>query len=93
MIQRHVFIAGQVQGVGFRASLIQQTTQYSGVRGFVRNLRDGRVEAVLQGPQKAILELVAWCSKGPSQARVSHLQVIEEPLNEALPSFKAQETV
>ena len=78
LIQRHIFVTGRVQGVGFRASTARMARQYPKVKGFVRNLEDGRVEAVFSGPDADVLALVSWCRKGPILAKVTELEVIEE---------------
>jgi acylphosphatase len=78
LIQRHLFIEGLVQGVGFRAATRLEARRYPGLRGFVRNLPDGRVEAVFHGDHDPVLQMVAWCRKGPPAARVSRISVIEE---------------
>jgi acylphosphatase len=64
------FVAGQVQGVFFRASTRHQAQQL-GLTGYVKNLHDGRVEVIACGETAAIEELRAWLSKGPTGARVS----------------------
>lgn len=66
----HVLITGHVQGVWYRDSTRQQALAL-GVEGFVRNLRDGRVEGWFQGPDEAVDALVAWCRTGPELARVT----------------------
>jgi acylphosphatase len=90
-IQRHVWVSGRVQGVGFRASTVLEAdrvaAKHGGIQGFVRNLPDGRVEALFSGPEAGVLEIVAWCRQGPRSAEVSRLEVKEEPVNEALPGF------
>jgi acylphosphatase len=53
--------------------------QAAGVGGTVRNLPDGRVEAVFEGPAEAVAALVAWCERGPAYAQVSDVQVSDEP--------------
>ena len=78
IIRRKVLVSGRVQGVGFRASTERRARQEAALGGYVRNLEDGRVEAVFQGDEAAVLALVAWCATGPSQARVERVQVIEE---------------
>lgn len=84
-IRRRVLLTGEVQGVGFRASTTREAELHPSVRGFVRNLADGRVEAVFQGPEAEVLALVAWCERGPAPARVLELRVIEESPEEGLP--------
>lgn len=75
----HVWISGRVQGVFFRAHTADRARQW-GVVGFVRNLPDGRVEAVFEGDAHAVEKMVAWCHQGPQRARVDHVEVQwEEP--------------
>jgi acylphosphatase len=88
LIQRRVYVSGRVQGVGFRASTAGEAQKYLGLRGFVRNLEDGRVEAVFNGSESDVLAMVAWCKQGPSSARVTELRVVEEHPDETLPEFK-----
>src|ERR1700757_1089724 len=64
-----VMIRGRVQGVGYRAWVEYQATA-SGLEGWVRNRRDGSVEAVFAGPPNAVAEMVALCRHGPPSARV-----------------------
>jgi acylphosphatase len=80
IIRRQVFVTGRVQGVGFRAATLNQAAAKPLVTGFVRNLLDGRVEAVFQGPEASVLQLVAWCGKGPISSEVTKLTVNELPL-------------
>jgi acylphosphatase len=87
-IQRHVYVTGRVQGVGFRASTLRQAARYSSLRGFVRNLDDGRVEAVFAGEEREVLEMVAWCRKGPPASKVSALEVIEENVDLSAGGFR-----
>ena len=75
MTARRVVIAGRVQGVGWRGWMIQQA-QALGVAGWVRNRRDGTVEALLDGPEAAVEELLRACRRGPRGASVE--SVIEE---------------
>ena len=73
-IRAHVYISGRVQGVGFRWST-QHQAQDLGLMGWVRNLWDGRVEAVFEGPEAAVRQAVAWCHHGNSPARVAEVKV------------------
>lgn len=70
----HVVISGKVQGVFYRDSTKQKAQQLS-VNGWVRNLNDGRVEAVFEGDEQAIHDLIDWCYKGPRLAQVSDVDV------------------
>lgn len=65
----HVTIRGRVQGIGYRAWVEQQATA-SRLEGWVRNRRDGSVEAVFAGPAKAVAEMIALCRHGPPSARI-----------------------
>ena len=88
MIQRRVFVTGQVHGVGFRRATAREAEHYPRLRGFVRNLSDGRVEAVFAGAPQMVLEMVAWCRQGPSYAQVTQVEVIEESVDPTLPGFQ-----
>lgn len=78
----HVFIEGRVQGVWFRDSA-RHEAEVLGVTGWVRNLPDGRVEAVYEGARDAVAHLIAWSWQGPDQAHVTNLEEREEaPLGE-----------
>jgi acylphosphatase len=71
-----------VQGVFFRACA-QDEARASGVAGWVRNMRDGRVEAVFEGPRLAVEALIRWCHRGPPSAVVRGVEVAwEEPRGE-----------
>jgi acylphosphatase len=72
-----VVVSGNVQGVFFRAECAKQAGAV-GVGGSVRNLADGRVEAVFEGPTEAVDRLVAWCHQGPPWAGVESVEVSEE---------------
>jgi acylphosphatase len=72
MTARHVVIAGRVQGVGFRDWLARQAER-RGVHGWVRNRRDGTVEALLHGADADVADLVRLCRAGPPHADVTDL--------------------
>ncbi|MHC2251692.1 acylphosphatase [Bradyrhizobium embrapense] len=70
---RHVTISGRVQGVGYRAWVDEQAS-VRGLEGWVRNRRDGSVEAVFAGPDDVVADMIAACRRGPSSARVANVQ-------------------
>jgi len=72
-VRAHVYISGIVQGVFFRHNTKRKADEL-GVRGWVRNLRDGRVEAVFEGPRSVVEKLVDWCSIGPPGAVVESVK-------------------
>ena len=71
-ITRHLIIEGIVQGVCYRASLAEQA-RLLGVAGWVRNRRDGSVEALFAGPATIVAEMVALCRHGPPSARIDNV--------------------
>lgn len=75
---RHVTVRGRVQGVGYRAWVEDEATARD-LEGWVRNRRDGSVEALFAGPEEAVSAMIAACRRGPSAARVDAVQ--EEPGN------------
>lgn len=77
-VTRRLLIEGRVQGVGFRWSLHAEAIKL-GLRGWVRNLSDGRVEALICGETEAVDALTVWACRGPDQARVDRLLSHEEP--------------
>jgi len=87
-IRVHVFVSGRVQGVGYRYSTMDEA-QRLGVNGWVRNLPDGRVEAVFEGSRKLVEEIIRWCQKGPTAAVVKDVAVEYEEL-EGLRGFETR---
>ena len=75
-VTRHLRIAGRVQGVGYRDALRGEALAH-GVAGWVRNRRDGSVEAVLQGADGAVVAVIAWARRGPPAARVDGVDAQE----------------
>ncbi len=69
---------GRVQGVFFRAST-QEVAKQLGLRGWVRNNPDGTVEAVFEGHDEDVEKMLEWCRDGPPLARVTKLDIVEEP--------------
>lgn len=74
MIGCRLQIRGRVQGVGYRESMVAVASA-AGVDGWVRNRRDGSVEALLQGESAAVLSVIEWARQGPSFARVTALDI------------------
>jgi acylphosphatase len=70
---RHVTINGRVQGVGYRY-FVEQAARSRDLEGWVRNRRDGSVEAVFAGPAEAVTAMIGACRRGPSSARVEALR-------------------
>jgi acylphosphatase len=78
-IRAHVFVSGKVQGVGYRYATVDTAT-HLGVNGWVRNLSDRRVEAVFEGKQEIVEEMIRWCHQGPPDSVVKDVFIeYEEP--------------
>jgi len=86
-LRARVVIHGLVQGVWFRAST-KDEAQRLGLAGWVRNLPDGSVEAVFEGPKKKVEEIVGWCHRGPSGAEVIKVDIAWEPLAHEIGNFE-----
>jgi acylphosphatase len=82
MEARRLLITGQVQGVGYRVGMKQEAARL-GVNGWVRNRRDGSVEAVVAGTPEALAAMVGWAQHGPAAARVE--QIMVERVEEDVP--------
>ena len=79
MVTIRVVVTGRVQGVGYRA-WAERNARELGLSGWVRNLRDGTVEATFSGPPDRVDEMIGRCRRGPSHARVEVLERYDEPL-------------
>lgn len=73
----HLYISGEVQGVFFRGATRERAREL-GLAGWVKNLPDGRVEAIFEGSPEDVRQMVQWCEKGPSHASVRDVQVEDE---------------
>jgi acylphosphatase len=82
----HVYVTGKVQGVFFRQNTKRQAQSHD-VYGWVKNLPDGRVEAVFEGEEDAVKAVVEFCKVGPKDASVSCIDVNWEPYREEFQSF------
>lgn len=72
--KRHLIITGYVQGVGYRAGMVM-AARSRGVTGWVRNRRDGGVEAMIVGSAEAVASMIDWARRGPAGADVAHVAV------------------
>jgi acylphosphatase len=87
MARVHVLIEGRVQGVFFRAHTRDQARARE-LKGWVRNLPDGRVEALFEGEKPVLENMVAWCRKGPPYSYVDHVEIDWHPYLGDLPEFR-----
>ena len=83
----HLVIQGRVQGVFFRATTQDEAVRL-GLTGWVRNLWNGDVEALFEGEEEKVKEMVAWCHQGPSYARVNNVEVKWEEATGEFRSFQ-----
>ena len=88
---RRLAIRGRVQGVGYRDSAVQAAFE-CGVHGWVRNRRDGSVEALVQGSTDAVDRFVAWCRRGPPLARVTEVATESAEVDARLSTFEWRAT-
>jgi len=86
MVRARLLISGVVQGVGYRWSC-RREGHGLGLTGWVRNLPDGRVEAVIQGTREQVERMIRWCYRGPEEARVTDIAVAYEEPSEEFPDF------
>jgi acylphosphatase len=91
-IARHLRICGQVQGVFYRGWAVE-TARSLELAGWVRNRRDGTVEALVQGDEGAVAQFIAHARTGPPAARVSDIDTRETDLDESLVGFRQGPTV
>jgi len=75
-VTRHLIISGRVQGVGYRFYMERRAREL-GVTGWVRNRRDGTVEAVIQGGRGAVETMISWARRGPPSAQVTDVRISE----------------
>ena len=87
MRRAEILVSGRVQGVFFRYNTTRKASELR-LTGIVRNLRDGRVEIVCEGPEEEIENLVEWCKAGPGGAIVQHADVIWKEYTGELKDFR-----
>jgi acylphosphatase len=87
MLKVRILVTGRVQGVYFRMFTQNKAKQF-GIKGYARNLPDGRVEIIAEADHGSIEQLIKWCHKGPVTARVDHVEMTELEPDEVLTSFE-----
>jgi len=92
MVTRHLRIHGRVQGVGFRYSMLREAKRL-GLSGWVRNRRDGSVEALVQGKAEIVAAMVAWAKQGPPGAQVNEVSVANADGEPAVSGFEQWATL
>jgi acylphosphatase len=94
LVRKHLIVRGLVQGVGYRWSMAR-AAEALGVRGWVRNRRDGTVEAIAVGSAAAVETLVQWAHRGPPSARVDFVEVRDDAGDDlpATEAFEQRETI
>jgi acylphosphatase len=88
MIARRYFVSGDVQGVGFRYFVLREVQRIGKIRGFVRNLRDGRVETYAEGEERELEALEKSLRKGPFSSEVTKVEIIDETPNQSYTDFR-----
>jgi acylphosphatase len=89
---RRLEIRGRVQGVGYRDAAVQAAFEL-GIHGWVRNRREGHVEALAQGEAEAVERFVLWCRRGPPLARVAEVAQSEAEVDAELAAFETRATI
>jgi acylphosphatase len=92
VIARRIVVRGRVQGVGYRYAMVE-AAEARGIAGWVRNRRDGSVEAFVQGEAQAVATIVAWCRRGPPAARVTDVETADAPADASLAGFAHRATL
>jgi len=88
-VRAHVYVSGRVQGVFFRSETQDEALRL-GLTGWVRNLPDGRVEAVLEGEKDMVERLIEWCRRGPPGASVTKVEVAWEDYRGEFRGFRVR---
>ena len=86
-VRAHIYVSGRVQGVFFRSST-QRKALRLGIAGWVRNLKDGRVEALFEGDSNKVDEIIKFCQKGPPSANVKRVEVFWEDYISNIDDFR-----
>ncbi len=86
-VRTHVFVTGRVQDVFFRVNTVERAQELE-VTGWVKNLPDGRVEAVFEGPKENVEKIVEWTKTGPLDAGVENVEIHQEKYSGEFDNFK-----
>lgn len=89
VVRLHIYVSGRVQGVFYRSNTRRRALEL-GLTGWVRNLPDGRVEAVVEGEEDQVDRLVQWCRRGPRSAVVTGLEVERETPTGEFEAFRVR---
>jgi len=76
-VRKNILVKGFVQGVSYRKQT-QRVAQRMGVKGWVRNISNGSVEACLEGEEHAVDAVIAWCAFGPRRGKVDEVQILKD---------------
>ena len=86
IVQKHLIISGRVQGVGFRAYVLDRARNLE-VNGWVKNRLDGKLELIVQGKENNIKEMLSMLEEGPAWARVDNIDIKNKTLNNEITDF------
>ncbi len=92
MIRARLLVQGRVQGVGYRANTRRMANKLN-LKGWVRNLRNGDVELLVEGPEVEVDRLIAWCRRGPTSAYVSKVRVEKSEATGEFDRFAVKRTL
>ena len=92
MIRAHLIIKGRVQGVGYRAN-VRRLANKLRLEGFVRNLRNGDVELLVEGSEEDVDRVIQWCHRGPTRAFVSNIRVEKSEATREFMGFAVRSTL
>jgi acylphosphatase len=83
----HIFVFGKVQGVFFRENTRKKAAEFK-LSGFVKNLPNGKVEAVFEGEQEKIEKIIQWIKKGPEVAQIENIEIDWQDYKEEFKNFE-----
>ena len=86
LVGLHVYISGRVQGVNYRYSTVIQAKKF-GLKGWVRNMYDGRVEALFEGEEEIVDRMLSWCHQGPPMSYVTKVETFKREYSNEFDDF------